>query len=208
MNPGDGSYELGPLQGAGATILNDDYDPLPTVTRVRYGYGMNKWIDAAELVGRIAPWKIKAFSITFSRHVMVDQFDLSVFGFGDTPLPVTGFNYDPVTFTAIWTLWEIDQNRVRFRLDGDAWDDGNDGVRAASGVNPPLGSYLAGGDKEYLLDVLYGDVDGSGTVNLVDALFQRGRNGTSDIWADIDGSGTVNLIDALLLRGRNGTKLP
>ncbi len=57
------------------------------------------------------------------------------------------------------------------------------------------------------LNVLYGDVNGDGTVNLIDALLQRGRNGTDDIWADINGDGVVNLIDALLLRGRNGTTL-
>ena len=79
---------------------------------------------------------------------------------------------------------------------------------AAGWCYATLGGYLTGGDSMHSLDVLFGDVDGDGKVNLIDELLQRGRNGTDDVWADIDGSGTVNLIDALLLRGRNGTTLP
>jgi hypothetical protein len=204
---GDGTYELGDFQGAAALILNDDYATPPAVTQVRYGYGMNKWIDAAAIAGRTAPWKITAIAITLSRDVMVDFSDLTyTSSLGISP---TGFTYDSLTFTAVWTFLEIDRNRVTFRLDGDGPDDDfNVGVRAVTGNDPPGGSFLAGGDEEWSLDVLFGDVDGTGTVNLVDALLQRGRNGTTDIWADIDGSGTVNLVDALLLRGRNGTTLP
>jgi hypothetical protein len=57
------------------------------------------------------------------------------------------------------------------------------------------------------LDVLFGDINSDGVVNLIDALLQRGLNGTSDPRADLNGDGVVNLIDALLLRGHNGSTL-
>lgn len=63
------------------------------------------------------------------------------------------------------------------------------------------------GAIEGRLDVLFGDINGDGTVNIIDALLQRGFNGTSDPWADINGDGIVNLLDALLLRGHNGQTL-
>jgi hypothetical protein len=58
------------------------------------------------------------------------------------------------------------------------------------------------------LDVLFGDVNGDATVNLLDTLILRSRSGTADMWTDINGDGIVNLLDTLLLRSRSGTKLP
>ncbi|MBA3312978.1 MAG: dockerin type I domain-containing protein [Planctomycetota bacterium] len=126
---------------------------------------------------------------------------LSVLGSMRGSYAISGFNYDEAMRTAVWTLAvPVDQDRLTITLDGD---DASDGVEGASYG----GEYLAGGDAEMSLDVLFGDVDGDGNVNLIDALLQRGRNGTSDIWSDINGDGTVNLLDALLLRGRNGTTI-
>ncbi len=93
-------------------------------------------------------------------------------------------------------------------LDGDDdSSDGNAGVQAADGVYGADGGYLVDGNLTAAVDVLFGDVNGDGYVNLIDALLQRGRNGSDDIWADLNGDGVVNLLDALLLRGRNGTSL-
>jgi len=57
------------------------------------------------------------------------------------------------------------------------------------------------------VDILFGDVNGDGVVNLIDALLQRGRNGTADPFADLNGDGVVNLTDAYLLRSLNGSTL-
>jgi hypothetical protein len=174
----------------------------PQVTGVQFGYGTNGWIDAAALAGRTAPWTITKIAITFDQDVLVDLNDLQVSGTLGGLYAFSAFSYNAATRTAVWTLaTPIQADRLTITLDGDdASADGNDGVSAG-------GAYLSG-DVATSLDVLYGDVDGNGSVNLIDALLQRGRNGTSDPWADINGDGTVNLIDALLLRGRNGTRLP
>jgi hypothetical protein len=175
----------------------------PQVTGVKYGYGTDKWVAPADLAGRTAPWQVNKIAITFDHDPAVDIADLTATGVNVASYAFTTFSYDRATHTAVWTLaTPISNDRITLTLDGDdAANDGNAGVFMGGG-------YLIGGDNMYALDVLFGDVDGDRRVNLVDALLQRGRNGTRDIWADIDGSGTVNLIDALLLRGRNGTKLP
>ncbi len=174
----------------------------PSVIAVKYGYGTDKWVDSGAL-DRIAPWQITKIAFTFNRDVAVKFEDLIVTGVNVASYRFSAFAYDVATRTAVWTLATVISNdRITVTLDGDdAISDGFEGVRS------PVG-YLTGGDSIHSLDVLYGDVNGDGTVNLIDALLQRGRNGTSDLWGDIDGNGTVNLVDALLLRGRNGTKLP
>ncbi len=178
--------------------------PAPRVTQVRFGYGElpGRWVTPEQLAGRTAPWQIRRIEITFDADVEVNGDDLLITGVIGRDYFYSAFDYDPVTHKATWTLSSsISRDRLTLNLDGDnATSDVNRGVNTA-------GEHLESGDVSMSLDVLYGDVDGSGTVNLIDALFQRGRNGTDDIWADIDGSGTVNLIDALLLRGRNGTTL-
>ena len=176
--------------------------PAPQVTGVKLGYGTNQWIDLADVAGRTAPWTITKIAITFDRDVFVDINDLAVSGSLGGLYSFASFSYDATTRTAIWTLATPLQNdRLTIVLDGDdSSGDTNDGVTS-------VGEYVSGGDMSMSLDVLYGDVNGDGVVNLIDALLQRGRNGTSDPWADINGDGVVNLIDALLLRGRNGTRL-
>jgi hypothetical protein len=175
----------------------------PVVTDVKFGYGNDKWVTPSDLAGRTAPWQITKIGITFDRDVSVDVADLAVTGVNTASYAFSAFAYDAATRTAVWTLaTAISNERIAMTLDGDdASGDGNDGVHTPAG-------FYAGSDSTYALDVLFGDVSGDGTVNLTDALLQRGRNGTSDIWADTNGDGTVNLVDALLLRGRNGTKLP
>ena len=203
-------YTRGENAYAQATIGNDDWEPGPSIVQIRYGYGTNRWVDASELAARTAPWKIKAIEITFNRNVDVQADDLQVFTSMGFQFGFSNFTYDSTTFKAVWRFFvEYDRERLTFRLDGDdPMTDGTYGVRATAGYYPFDGGFLEGGDKEWSLDVLFGDVDGDRNVNLIDALLQRGRNGTTDIWADIDGDGVVNLIDALLLRGRNGTTLP
>jgi len=174
----------------------------PQVTGIQFGYGTDQWIDAAALSGRTAPWTITRIAITFDQDVLVDLNDLAVSGSFGGLYAFSAFSYNAATRTAVWTLaTPIQADRLTIALDGDdASADGNDGVSAG-------GSYLSTGDTTTSLDVLFGDVNGDGVVNLLDALLQRGRNGTSDPWADINGDGVVNLLDALLLRGRNGASL-
>jgi len=178
----------------------------PSVVDVRYGYGNGKWVSANDTKGRKAPWQVTKIQFRFDTNVRVDVNDLTARGSFGGNLSFSAFTYDAATFTATWTLASpVERDHLTFSLDGDdAGPDGNDGVSSAVSSS----AYMEGGDYPEALDVLFGDVSGDGQVDLVDALLQRGRNGTSDRWADLNGDGIVNLIDALLLRGRNGTSLP
>ncbi len=179
----------------------------PQVVSVEIGYGNGQWVNANELVGRTAPWQINKVRVTFSQAVLVDVNDVKITNSTGGTLAFSGFTYNATNFVAVWTLASaMDLNRLTIALDGDATDAENQNPDRNFGVSTN-GEYLSGGDHLMSLDVLYGDVNGDRTVNLIDALLQRGRNGTDDIWADINGDGVVNLIDALLLRGRNGTTL-
>jgi hypothetical protein len=189
-------------QGSDQKMLNITRS-VPDVLEVRYGYGTDHWVTAADLAGRAAPWRITAIAITFSRDVAVGINDLAVTGIRSGSYAFSAFTYDVATHTAVWTLSvAVDQDRLTLSLDGDdASGDMNDGVRSSAG-------YLASGDRSFGLDVLFGDVNGDGRVNLLDTLLLRSRSGTSDMWADLDGSGAVNLLDTLLLRSRSGMTLP
>lgn len=207
------NYELGTTTSATGTIQNDDFDATPNVTSVRFGYANNRWVDAGSLLTRsaqTAPWQISRIEFTFDRDVVVDAADLIATGVSGGRLGIGSFVYDAISRKATWTLSSpISMDRVSFVLDGDdATVDGNQGVHSASGTYPTGGGFLAGGDFLQRLNVLYGDVDGDGFVDLRDSLVQRIQSGTSHIWADLSADGVVDLRDALVLRVRSGTSLP
>lgn len=173
----------------------------PQVAKVEYGYGTNRWIDASQLT-RIAPWQVKTIRITFTQDVEVDLNDLVVTGTLGTYAAST-FSYDEATFAAVWTLaTPIEADRITVSLDGDGSSgDTNDGVHTD-------GEYLSGGDLDRALDVLFGDMNGDGKVNILDSLLCRRQIGADDMWADVNGDGVVNILDSLLIRREIGARLP
>ena len=179
------------------------------------------------------PWSnVDRVRVVFSEPVAVQQADLAIRGVNtatyafkpDTAAndATDGFVYDPATFTATWTLaGNVLRDKLMLDLDGDAPNGvadaaGNrlDGEWASgsAGQSFPSGNGTAGGDLRFRLDVLPGNVDGTGAVNLADfgrlrAAFGRPLTATS-ILADLTGDGAVNLADFGVLRQRFGQALP
>ena len=178
------------------------------------------------------PWSnVDRVRVVFSEHVIVQQADLAVRGV-NTPSYAfksdtatndasDGFTYDPATFTATWTL-AANVLRDKLMLDLDA--DAPSGVADAAGNRLdgewtngadtfPSGDGTPGGDFRFRLDVLPGNIDGAGAVNLADfgrlrAAFGQQPLTATSIFADLTGDGAVNLADFGVLRQRFGNSLP
>jgi hypothetical protein len=150
-------------------------------------------------LGRDLPFSnIRAIDVIFSDDVSVDAADLSLVS-AVTPsnlYPVTGFEYNPTTHRATWTLADsLGLDRLSLSLDGDAT--GHDGIRYAGGI------YLGAYSTEF--SVLPGDVNGDSRVDSLDMLASRdGILGVLDqaleVWADTDGNGKLDINDYLAIR--------
>ena len=178
------------------------------------------------------PWSnVNRLRVVFSKHVIVQQADLAVRGvsvptYAFKPDTATGdandgFVYDPATFTATWTLAaNIGPDKLRLVLDAttaggvaDAAGNRLDGEWADGGDTFPSGDGTPGGDFRFRLDVLPGNIDGAGAVNLADfgrlrAAFGQQPLTATSIFADLTGDGAVNLADFGVLRQRFGNSLP
>jgi hypothetical protein len=154
--------------------------------------------------------------ITFDQDVVVHTGDLSLAGVNVPGYSITGFRYDPASFTATWTLAApIGDDRLRLDL--------SDAVTASSGGAAldgewadgtsmfPSGDSLAGGDFVFRFNVLPGDADGSGMVSFSDLLIlaqHYGQPATSAAQGDFNGDAVVNFADLLVLAQHYGSSLP
>ena len=190
-------------------------------------------IDAAAQTDEL-PWtNVNRISVRFSEDVNVALHDLVVRG-GDLPVhdfaDADLFTYDPASFTATWTLAANVRNdklllelsgapngagvadRAGNSLDGE-WT--NPVAPSASGDAYPSGDGAAGGDFNFRLNVLPGDVNRSGgsvvgsDVTLVrnSQNFSPGSSGYS-IFRDVNGSGSILGSDVTLVRNAQGTRVP
>lgn len=192
-----------------------------------YGYRIN----AAEQTDEL-PWvNLNRISVRFSEDVLVAADDLAVIGV-NVPLyalaPTGAFTYDPVTFTATWTLaGSVANDKLLLNLDADAGGVSDAAGNALDGewTNPvapaisadtfPSGDGTAGGDFRFRLNVLPGDVNRSGgsvlgsDVTLVrnNQNFAPGQAGYT-IFRDVNGSGSILGSDVTLVRNRQGLSLP
>jgi hypothetical protein len=156
--------------------------------------------------------------VEFSRNVVIGQTDLTLMGeniadYGrDVGFAVGGFSYDPITFTATWTLAApIAGDRLQLTLSdsitsstaGPLDSEWTDGVSTQSGNGQP------GGALRLNFVVLPGDLDGDGQLagrrDLVAALGSQftaiGESGY-DARIDLDANGVINVLDAALARDR------
>lgn len=177
---------------------------------------------------RPVPWSnVDQISIAFSTNVVVQSDDLSIWGVNTPQYDLTStadqFTYDPTTFIATWTLpTKIGNDKLLLQLRSDA----TNGVHSPAGESLdgewtstldgqyPSGDGTAGGEFQFRLNVLPGDIDGNGVVNFGDAQQVRSRVGdvlgsqTYDVLRDIDGNGVINFGDAQQVRGKVSTQLP
>lgn len=186
----------------------------PAVAAVKLGSSASgDWFTPQ--VGSVAqmatvPYAVDQVRITFSENVQVTAGDLTVSGvnaasYGLLPGPA-GFHYDAATHTATWTLaTPIANDKIAITLAdsvADATGNSLDGEwsnpltqGATSASTFPSGNSVAGGSFEMRLDVLAGDVDGNGVVNLIDVALVRDAMTLGNDRADANRDGVVTVAD-------------
>jgi hypothetical protein len=151
---------------------------------------------------------IDQIAITFNEDVIVDASDFSLSGVSVSEYVVAAFRYDPLKFTAIWTLTtEIDSDRVRIDLDASGADPVRDLLgnvldgEWSNNVSVMSGNNVAGGDFEFTFNVLPTDVNNTGNITSYDYVYIRQLDGKTSTTSgyiskrDIDGNGIVNSVD-------------
>jgi len=166
------------------------------------------------------PWiNLNQINIVFSQNVNVAESSLQLLGVNTPSYSFSGFSYNATTDTATWTLTQpigadkllIDlsdsvTNTSGVALDGE-WSDGVSTYPSGNGT--PGGAFL------FSLNVLPGDENQSGGVNILDTVSVAHLQGsttltpaTYSIFADVNGSGGINVLDTLATNSRQGSVLP
>ena len=162
------------------------------------------------------PWSnVNQIQIAFSEAVTVSQASLSVTGSGAV-LPTTGFSYNATTFVATWTLGSsLGANRLTITLHSTGTSAVKDsGGRAldgewTNGVSAyPSGNGTAGGDFNFGLNVLPGDINGDGIVNTQDLALVSSGWLSAGPTGDDNGDGIVNSQDLALISSQWLATLP
>jgi hypothetical protein len=212
-----------------ATTTFREYLQANNLGSLDYGYG----IPAGGAQTLALPWSnMNQLSIQFTQDVQVDKEDLSVRGTlgGNYAFAngAPGFNYNATTRTATW-IFAAPLTRDRLLLDLDAAapngvkNVGNeflDGEWTNGGDSYPSGNGVGGGDFLFRVNVLPGDVNGSGTVLADDfsavkqKFFRSSTNpgpsgaGQYSVFADIDGNGSILATDFSAVKALFFTSLP
>ena len=243
-------YTLGQQLTASALILDNDGAPAVAEVRVggsawtaaflnelrRSGLGAVAGGFSVTAAGQLKtlPWtNVNTVSLRFTENVLVQQGDLAVRGVRVPAYAVSGFAYDPATFTATWTLAAPVAPGDKLLLDLDGTTAGAvtdsaglplDGEWANGGAGPgqfPSGNGAAGGNFRFRFNVLPGDANRDGVVNTSDFFLVRnsiGKStanpgpassaGTYSVFYDLNGDAVINTSDLLLARSEIGRSLP
>jgi len=193
-----------------------------------FGYAMPAGAAGAQLAV-LPSGNLDQLSVRFDSDVLVLGSDLDLRGvaIAGGHYAVSAFVYDDATHTATWTLTQpLRGDKLLLDLDGDADGvaDANTGALLdgdwASGSNAyPSGDGSAGGDLRYRLNVLTGDVNGNGSVSLLDWVQERLRTSRSianpgaGTFAygplyDLNGDGKIDDADMRLIRRNLLRSLP
>ena len=172
------------------------------------------------------PWvNINQIKIAFSEDVQVEAHDLSISGIAVANYGVSNFQYDLGAHVATWTLAQsipLDSVSLTLTSGGDGVKDLDGNALDGEWDNPvdhddPSSSHylsgdgIAGGDFQFIFNVVPGDVDNNSGVNFTDYLKVRssiGRVAFGDEYLaarDVDGNGGINFADALLTRAQIGS---
>ncbi|MCC7409748.1 MAG: LEPR-XLL domain-containing protein, partial [Phycisphaeraceae bacterium] len=176
---------------------------------------------------RAIPWLgVDRITVRFDQAVVVDAQDLSLRGVNQPDVDVADFSYDAATFTATWTLTSsLGADLLVAELSGQ----GDDPIAGLDGhwldgewVNPidgqtgsifPSGDGAQGGNFQFLLSILPGDVNRNGAVASDDLLAIP--SGVAAVGspryltaADVNADGQVRPDDAALARARLGQRPP
>ena len=193
-----------------------------------FGYAVPAGTAGAQLA--VLPWaNLDQVSVRFDKDVLVLGSDLDLRGMAVAGghYAVSAFAYDDLTHTATWTLSQpLRGDKMLLDLDGDADGvaDANtgaplDGDWASGASGYPSGDGSAGGDLRYRLNVLTGDVNGNGSVSVLDWVQERLRTSRSLInpgtgtfaygpLYDLNGDGRIDDTDMRLVRRNLLRSLP
>jgi uncharacterized repeat protein (TIGR03803 family) len=169
------------------------------------------------------PWiNLDTISISFNESVNITQNALTVVGVNQATYTASGFSYNASTDTATWTFaapFGADKLLLNLASSGanavtDAAGTALDGEWTNGASAFPSGNQTAGGDFNFNVSILPGDVDGNGSVSIVDTVATRNRQFNSvgsanyAVNFDVDGSGSISIIDTIDVRNRQFTSLP
>jgi hypothetical protein len=165
------------------------------------------------------PWtNVNQIRFVFDEDVSVEQGDLEVFGVNEATYAFEAFSYDAASHAATWTFRDdLSPDKLLAALSpdvSDAWGVALDGEWTNGDSSYPSGDGLPGGDFSFRLDVLPGDVDQSGYVNILDTIgvrnrqFQNAGDAMYSRMHDVDGNAAVNILDTIKVRNRQFTTLP
>ena len=173
------------------------------------------------------PWVngVTSVGIRFDTDVAgkVDQGDLAIRGVNNATYTPTAFNYDAATKTAVWTIPQVTNDKIRLVLSaaGVAGLDGewNNPPGTPTGDTFPSGDGTIGGDFNFRVNVLRGDATQDGRVNALDLSFIKQRlnktatnPGTTGAvyspFADLTADGSINALDLSAARARLNNALP
>jgi hypothetical protein len=169
------------------------------------------------------PWNnLDQIKIRFDVDVDVQAADLALTGKNTNSYVFESFFYDPQTKVATWTLAApIGKDRLLLDLDANGIDPvtdlaGNvlDGEWANNSSTFASGNGTPGGDFEFLLNVLPGEVNNTTQVTSLDYVLTRNQGGKSTTSAgynfkcDVNGSGLIDSTDWQFVQSKMGNTLP
>ena len=168
---------LSPPQVTGLEVDRDSWTPafLAALQSAGEGNGLGYAIpvgSSAQLLD--LPWtNVDQIQITFSQDVSVSQASLGLTGIAVPNYAFSSFNYDPTTFTAIWTLatpLAADKLHLDLAASGPAAvtslaGSALDGEWTDAVSHYPSGNGTVGGDFKFSFNVLPADGNRDGIVN-------------------------------------------
>jgi hypothetical protein len=200
--PVSGSITLTPTSGTNQSGLNFGNILQPEVVDIRADWGTRS-MSLLNLTRDLPFVDITAFDVIFNDNVVVSKNDLSLTSLVNSGVSYnfSGFSYNSTTHDGTWTLpTAVGIDTLMMVLDGTKSSSGTDGVH----VNP--GIYL--GNDSLKFNLLPGDVNGDGEVNVEDAITVRNEIvglAAMTVWADVEGDGTVDLNDYNAVKKLDGT---
>jgi hypothetical protein len=174
-------------------------------------------------VGALHSTSLDQIKVRFGDNVTVNASHLSLFGANVANYVTTvglkpgGFTYDAPTRTATWTFnAPFANDALRVVIDDAIVDSGGATLDGewTDGVSTFSGNGTAGGDLRLRFDVLPGDANANGQVNIADVRARLATQFTSighaayDPAHDMDGNGVLNATDLVLMRNYSGRTLP
>ena len=166
------------------------------------------------------PWiNLNQISIGFTEDVVVHQNSLQLVGVNVPNYTFSGFIYNSTTHIATWSLASpIATDKLRLDLSDSVTDTfGNalDGEWTDGSSTFPSGNGQANGAFHFSFNVVPGDANQSGVVNVVDTGFVQNHQASStatpasySIFGDVNGDGVINVVDTGAVKARQASQLP